>query len=105
MAEYVFASPVETHSVEELFRRLKAPPYGVTDGVLPVLLCAFYLVHQDEMTLYREGSLLPEPGIADWEGSVRARGRWGGRTVTGRGYLEMTGYAGRALGGSLEGAR
>lgn len=44
-------------------------------------------------------------GIAYWEGSVRARGRWGGRTVTGRGYLEMTGYAGRALGGSLEGGR
>lgn len=71
MAEYVFASPVEMRSVEELFLQLKAPPYGVTDGVLPVLLCAFYLVHQDEMTLYREGSLLPEPGIADWEVLLR----------------------------------
>ncbi|MCZ7554719.1 MAG: hypothetical protein M5U05_19450 [Anaerolineales bacterium] len=71
MADYVFAPPVETRPVAELFRHLKAPPYGVTDGVLPVLLCAFYLVHQDEMTLYREGSLLPEPNIADWEVLLR----------------------------------
>lgn len=71
IAEYVFAPPVEMRPVAELFRQLKAPPYGVTDGVLPVLLCAFYLVHQDEMTLYREGSLLPEPSIADWEVLLR----------------------------------
>jgi predicted secreted hydrolase len=30
-----------------------------------------------------------------WEGMVRARGGRGGRAITGRGYLEMTGYAGR----------
>jgi predicted secreted hydrolase len=42
-------------------------------------------------------------GLAYWEGSVATRGTWGDRPVTGRGYLEMTGYAGRALGGSLEG--
>ncbi len=71
IAEYVFALPVEMRSVEELFRRLNQPPYGVTDGVLPVLLCAFYLVYQDQMTLYREGTLLPEPSIADWEVLLR----------------------------------
>ncbi len=71
IADYVFASPTEIRSVENLFGQLKAPPYGVSDGVLPVLLCAFYLVYQDEMTLYREGSLVPEPGIADWEVLLR----------------------------------
>ncbi len=71
IADYIFAAPVEIRSTEELFRRLKAPPYGISDGVLPVLLCAFYLVHQAEMTFYREGSLLPEPGIADWEVLLR----------------------------------
>jgi predicted secreted hydrolase len=33
-------------------------------------------------------------GVTYWEGSVRARGRAGGRSIEGRGYLEMTGYAG-----------
>jgi len=33
-------------------------------------------------------------GIAYWEGMVRVAGTAGGRAVTGRGYLEMTGYKG-----------
>jgi hypothetical protein len=71
IADYVFAPPLGTRPLQGLFERLKAPPYGLTDGVLPVLLCAFYLVHQHEMTLYREGTLLPEPGVADWEVLLR----------------------------------
>jgi predicted secreted hydrolase len=37
-------------------------------------------------------------GVAYWEGLVDARGQRGGQPVTGRGYLEMTGYAGPAMG-------
>jgi predicted secreted hydrolase len=36
--------------------------------------------------------------IAYWEGSVRALGTRGDRPITGRGYLEMTGYAGGLVG-------
>lgn len=36
--------------------------------------------------------------IAYWEGSVRARGVRDGQAVRGRGYLEMTGYAGGLVG-------
>jgi predicted secreted hydrolase len=36
-------------------------------------------------------------GLTYWEGAVDARGRVQGRAVTGRGYLEMTGYAGRPI--------
>lgn len=34
-------------------------------------------------------------GIAYWEGSVRVTGTSGGKPVTGEGYVELTGYAGR----------
>ncbi|MCA9976417.1 MAG: hypothetical protein KC413_11725, partial [Anaerolineales bacterium] len=37
----------------------------------PVLLCAFMRAHQHETTLYREGSLLPIPSVADWEVLLR----------------------------------
>jgi hypothetical protein len=67
ITEYVFADSPQIRKVDELFRQLSSPPYGLTNGVLPVFLCAFLIVHQGETTLYREGSLLPEPGIADWE--------------------------------------
>jgi predicted secreted hydrolase len=37
-------------------------------------------------------------GVAYWEGSVRVTGRSRGRPISGRGYVELTGYAGRAPG-------
>jgi hypothetical protein len=54
-------------AVPELYSVLSQPPYGMTDGVLPVLLCAFLRVYDSQTTFYREGTLVPEPGIADWE--------------------------------------
>lgn len=54
-----------------LFADLASPPYGVMPGLHPVLLCAFMLTHPDETTLYREGTFLPVPGIADFEVLMR----------------------------------
>ena len=36
-------------------------------------------------------------GVTYWEGTIDVRGTRGGTPVTGRGYLEMTGYAGPPL--------
>ena len=36
-------------------------------------------------------------GVTYWEGAVIATGTWDGEPVAGRGYLEMTGYAGRPM--------
>jgi predicted secreted hydrolase len=36
-------------------------------------------------------------GIKYWEGAIDVKGSAKGRPVQGRGYLEMTGYAGRGL--------
>jgi len=67
LEEAIFADPPEPRPVDKLFEMLRGRPYGLTNGVLPVLLCAFLKVHGDETTLYREGTFLPEPGIADFE--------------------------------------
>jgi predicted secreted hydrolase len=37
-------------------------------------------------------------GVTYWEGAVDVKGSSGGRPLAGRGYLEMTGYAGGAMG-------
>jgi predicted secreted hydrolase len=42
-------------------------------------------------------------GVAYWEGTVAASGTSGGRPVTGRGYVELTGYAGTGMGAMLSG--
>ena len=71
ISHFIFASPPEIRPIAELYSLLGNAPYGVTEGVLPVLLCAFLQVHQAETTLYREGSLLAEPSVPDWEVLLR----------------------------------
>ena len=67
----LFERQPEPIQLTALFADLAAPPYGVMPGLHPVLLCAFMLAHPDETTLYREGTFLPEPGIADFEVLMR----------------------------------
>jgi predicted secreted hydrolase len=42
----------------------------------------------------QELTTLKSTGVTYWEGAIEARGTSRGQAVTGRGYLEMTGYAG-----------
>lgn len=51
----------------DLYTHLRAAPYGVSEGVLPVLLAMFRRVHQGDTSLYREGNFLAEEKDADWE--------------------------------------
>lgn len=61
----------------------------------------------EKQTLLRVQAAFPEQemntlatiGTPYWEGSVIVTGTWEGEQVRGRGYLEMTGYRGRGLGG------
>ena len=41
-------------------------------------------------------------GVSYWEGAVEVTGTRAGQPVTGRGYLEMTGYAGPPMGQFLQ---
>jgi hypothetical protein len=67
LSELVFLSQPEPQRLDVVFRALASPPYGLVDGLHPVVLCAFMLVHKEEVTLYREGTFLPEPTTADFE--------------------------------------
>lgn len=67
LQDTVFEPNSESKTLETIFRNLSEVPYGLMEGVAPVLLCAFMLAHQDETSLYREGTFLPEPGISDFE--------------------------------------
>ena len=71
MRDALFGHDPEPIPLDRLFATLAAPPYGVVQGFHPVLLCAFMLAHPDETTLYREGTFLPEPRIADFEVLMR----------------------------------
>jgi len=42
-------------TVDELFAHWQAPPYGIKEGLLPVLAVAFMLARRDRLAFYREG--------------------------------------------------
>src|SRR5262249_32916437 len=51
---------------------LRRPPYGLKDGVMPVLLVAAMLAWKDEMALYEEGAFVPTLNAAVIERLLRA---------------------------------
>lgn len=69
--DIVFKRQPEPIPLTDLFGLLSDPPFGLLDGLHPIFLCAFMVVYPDETTLYREGTFLPEPGIADFEVLMR----------------------------------
>jgi hypothetical protein len=69
--EMIFTVRPEPLPVVEAFNVLSAPPYGLREGLHPVILCAFMMAYRDETTLYREGTFIPEPGVADFEVLIR----------------------------------
>lgn len=71
LSDLIFKRQPEPVPLNELFCALAAPPYGILDGLHPILLCAFMLVYPNETTLYREGTFLPEPDINDFEVMLR----------------------------------
>lgn len=71
LSELIFERQPEPIPLSDLFAELSRPPFGVLDGLLPILLCAFMQVNRNEMTMYREEAFIPEPGINDFEMILR----------------------------------
>jgi hypothetical protein len=46
--------------VSKIFEELKAPPFGVRDGLLPILLAVFASAHEQHVAFYDNGVFMPE---------------------------------------------
>jgi hypothetical protein len=71
ICEFVFDRQPEPIPLDVLFAELAGPPWGILDGLHPVLLCAFTMVYPNETTLYKEQVFVPEISIADFELMLR----------------------------------
>lgn len=63
----IFNKDLSYVEIRDVFNNLAMPPFGLPDGVHPVLFTAFYQVNQEELFLYREGTFIPDPQIAHFE--------------------------------------
>jgi len=71
LSDVVFKVQPSPEPLDAVFRAISEPPFGVPDGLHPVLLCAFLCGHSDEVTLYRDGTFVPDPGITEFEVLMR----------------------------------
>jgi hypothetical protein len=45
-------------NVAALFNELRHPPYGLRDGVIPILLTVFAIAHEQEVSFFKDGTFL-----------------------------------------------
>ena len=59
-------------SVAKLYKQLEPPPFGLRSGPMPILLCAFLLHYETEITLYEEGSFVADISTPVFERLIRS---------------------------------
>ena len=58
--EIVQKEPDSRVNIIALFAELRKPPYGVRDGIIPLLLTVFAIVHEKDVAFYKDGTFLRE---------------------------------------------
>lgn len=67
----VDSNSAEPKSVAELFIELSSAPYGIANGFVPVLFCAYLLANSVTMALYEEGTFVPDLSVPVMERLMR----------------------------------
>lgn len=63
----IFSVDVKRRELKDIFALLAEAPYGLPEGIHPILFTAFYLYNQDDLFIYRENSFIPDPQPAHFE--------------------------------------
>jgi hypothetical protein len=58
--EIVQKEPDSRVNIAALFAELRKPPYGVRDGIIPLLLTVFAIAHEKDVAFYKDGTFLRE---------------------------------------------
>lgn len=65
--EFCLSAIEEARPLNELYGLLAAPPFGVKEGIIPILLAAVLVYHDEDVSVYQEGSFLPVLSPAHFE--------------------------------------
>lgn len=72
-------------TLNKLYEKLEAPPYGVKRGLIPILLASVLLYHNDDVSIYKDGVFIPVLGSEHFELLVKNPQRFAVR------YFEIIG--------------
>ncbi len=74
---FCLSATEKPESLDKLYRILSAPPYGVKEGIIPVILAAVLLHYRDEVGIYQDGTFIPVLGDNHFELLVKNPQRYG----------------------------
>jgi len=67
LEEYCQSAVHSAKPIDAIYRELILPPYGGRKPVLPLLFVALMKIYENQLTLYKEGSFIAEPGFEVYE--------------------------------------
>lgn len=76
IAQFCLSAKDKPQSLASLYEQLSRPPYGVKQGVIPVLLAAVLLFYTDEVSIYKDGTFIPVVGAEHFELLVKDPARF-----------------------------
>jgi hypothetical protein len=68
-------------TVFDIHRLWATPPYGVSKGVMPVIVMAFLLAHKGNLALYKDGMFIPRVTDADIDELLQDASRFSTRWI------------------------
>ena len=71
LMQLIKTKPDDRVSLKDIFDAIKRPPYGVRDGVIPVFLAVFYVLHKHEVAFYEDGTFLRELAKEEFQRLIR----------------------------------
>jgi len=91
IAQFCLQANGKPQSLDGLYQQLDAPPYGMKQGAIPVMLAAVLLVYADEVSVYKDGTFVPVLGPEHFELLVKDPSRFSVK------HIDVTGVRGQVF--------
>ncbi|MEA5525145.1 hypothetical protein [Nodularia spumigena] len=65
--DFCLSATEKSQTFDLVYQRLAAPPYGVKQGAIPVIIAAVLLYHADDLGVYQDGTFIPVLGTEHFE--------------------------------------
>lgn len=74
---FCLSATEKPESISKLYQLLSKPPYGVKEGIIPVILASVLLYYREEVGIYQDGTFIPVLGEEHFELLVKNPHRYG----------------------------
>ena len=71
MESFLFTGTLDPKPLPELIALMRGKPFGMTEGVIPVFICALLLQHEQEVVVYEDGNFVTDLDAATFERMIK----------------------------------